>query len=115
MKYYRVEIPVDHVLARDAEHAARIAFDAVTRAGGDRTALVFGADEYSEAGDAPIVIDLAAIDAAKGGPRMSPQRIGFAARAMGHAFESCPYLNTVEANQWRAGWRIADESLPSLN
>ncbi len=65
MRFFRVEIPVDNVLAHDAEHAARIAFAAIMRPGRDnRTALVFDQDEYAEAGDAPTIIDLATIDAA---------------------------------------------------
>lgn len=61
MRFFRVEIPIDHVLARDPEHAARIAFAAVGQRD-NRIALVFGEDEYSEAGDAPTIIDLAAVD-----------------------------------------------------
>jgi ribosome modulation factor len=115
MKYFRVEFAIDHVLATDATHAARIAFDALARPGrpDNHFALVYGEDEYAEAGDAPTVIDLTATTS---NPEpITPQRIGFAARAMGRAFDACPYADRHEANQWRAGWRVADESLPGSN
>jgi ribosome modulation factor len=111
VRYFRVEIPVDNILAESAEHAARIAFDACINPA-HRTALVFGADEYAEAGDAPTVVDLAALDAARGA-RMTPSRVGFAARAVGASFDACPYRGRDEAMQWRAGWRVADASLPT--